>query len=150
GGDVSEYYGNTDIWVCEIDADGEILWEKTLGNEWGTYAGNILHTQEGNVIVLGEMDIGGGMVCNGHNNNGTRDIWVVALSGTGELLWQKCYGGSAWEMGFGIIEDNGGYTITGLTQSHDGDISFNHGNEEQSDIWLIHIDDTGNLLCYTY
>ncbi len=147
GGDVSKYYGNTDIWVCEIDADGEILWEKTLGNAWGTYAGSVLQTQDGKTIVLGEMDIWGDMVeCQGHNNNGTRDIWIVALDDTGEILWQNCYGGSAWEIGFDIIEDNGGYTIIGLTQSDDGDVSFNHGDEEQSDLWLFHIDDTGNLL----
>ncbi|MFK5947490.1 MAG: hypothetical protein QM500_01815, partial [Methylococcales bacterium] len=85
GGDVSEYYGNTDIWVCEIDADGEILWEKTLGNAWGTYAGSVMQTQDGKTIVLGEMDIGGGMVCQGHNDNGTRDIWIVALDETGEI-----------------------------------------------------------------
>jgi len=147
GGDVSEYYGNTDIWVCEINADGEILWEKTLGNAYGTFAGSVMQTQDGETIVLGEMDISGDMVeCQGHNNNGTRDIWIVALDNTGEILWQNCYGGSAWEVGYDIIEDNEGYTFIGLTQSHDGDISFNHGNEEQSDLWLVHIDTTGNLL----
>ena len=147
GGDVSEYYGNTDIWVCEIDADGDILWEKTLGNAWGTYAGSVLQTQDGKTIVLGEMDVWGDMVeCQGHNNNGTRDIWIVGLDETGEILWQNCYGGSDWEVGFDIIEDNGGYTFIGLTKSHNGDVSYNHGDEEQSDLWLVHIDDTGNLL----
>ena len=147
GGDVSEYYGNTDIWVCEIDADGEILWEKTLGNAYGTFAGSVMQTEDGKTIVLGEMDISGGMVeCQGHNDNGTRDIWIVGLDETGEVLWQNCLGGTDWEVGFDIIEDNGGYTFIGLTKSHNGDVSYNHGDEEQSDLWLVHIDDTGNLL----
>ena len=149
GGDVSEYYGNTDIWVCKIDTDGEIVWEKTLGNAWGTFAGNVLPLADGKTIVLGEMDIWGDMVeCQGHNDNGTRDIWIVSLDETGEILWQKCYGGSDWEIAGDIIEDDEGYTFIGFTQSNDGDVSFNHGetNDETADLWLVHIDNTGNLL----
>jgi len=149
GGNVSEYYGNTDIWVCKIDSDGEIVWEKTLGNAYGTFAGNVLPLANGKTIVLGEMDIWGGMVeCQGHNNNGTRDIWIVALDDTGEILWQNCYGGSSWEIGGDIIEDGEGYTFIGYTLSNDGDVSFNHTtpDKEKSDLWLVHIDSIGNLI----
>jgi len=147
GGDVSEYYGNTDIWVCEIDADGEILWEKTLGNAYGTFAGSVMQTQDGKTIVLGEMDISGGMVeCEGHNNDGSRDIWIVGLDETGEILWQNCLGGSHWEIGSDIIQEGGGYTFLGTTLSGDGDVEGYHWAEWSGDAWLVHVDNIGNLV----
>jgi len=52
------------------------------------------------------------------------------------------------QIGGDIIEDNGGYTFLAFTQSNDGDVSFNHGatNDETADLWLVHIDNAGNIL----
>jgi len=144
GGDVSEYYGNTDIWVCELDSDGNILWEKTLGNAWGSYAGSVMLTDDGKTIVLGETDHSGDMVdCYCQSTDGSRDIWAVGLNETGEILWQNCYGGTNWEVGYDILSENQGYTFIGLTRSTDGDVSNNHGED---DLWLVHIDSIGNLV----
>lgn len=143
GGDVSEYYGNTDIWVCELDADGNIVWEKTLGNAYGNYADNIYRTSEGNTIVLGDINTASDMVdCYCHSTDGSRDIWLVALDDTGEILWQNCYGGSDWDLAYHITETDNGYTLVGLTRSTDGDISNSYGSD---DLWLIGIDSLGNL-----
>jgi len=142
GGDVSEYYGATDIWVCEIDANGEILWEKTLGNSSSNLASNVIQTEEGNIVVLGVTYAPGGMIeCEGY---GDRDIWAVELDNqTQEIIWQNCYGGSNIEEGRIIIEDGDGYLIGGVTRSNDGDVSFNHG---EGDAWLIETDYNGQVL----
>ncbi len=144
GGDVSEYYGGTDIWVCEIDANGDILWEKTLGNAYENYAVDVLITELGEIIVIGEATVCADMVdCGCHSNTGTRDIWVVALEQTGEILWQKCYGGSDHDVVNDIIIEEDGFAILGGTSSIDGDVSNNYGS---GDLWMLQIDDTGELL----
>jgi hypothetical protein len=143
GGDVSEYYGATDIWVCEIDANGEILWEKTLGNSLPNLASNILLNKAGNLMVLGVTYGSGGMIeCAAH---GAEDIWIVELDGeTQEIIWQNCYGGSLGDGSATIIEESTGYFIVGGTRSSDGDIqSLNHG---EGDAWVIEINYSGNLI----
>jgi len=143
GGDVSQYYGDTDIWVCKIDANGDILWEKTLGNTEGNYASNVLLTEDNKTIIIGETNYSGGMVeCNCH---GMRDIWVIELdNNTQEILWQGCYGGSENDAAVSILKDNSDYLIVGGTRSSDGDIlSFNHG---EGDAWVFQIDSGGQLV----
>jgi len=148
GGDISNYYGATDIWVCEIDANGELLWEKTLGNEYGNYAENVYLMEDGSCIILGEINGTGGMVdCNHH---GMRDIWLVKLEAENhEIEWQGCYGGSETETVKDIITFENNFIVVGTTSSNDGDISNNHGG--LYDAWLIEIDNDGHLIwehCY--
>lgn len=146
GGDVSQYYGGTDIWTFEIDADGNMLWEKTLGNQFENNAGNILSTDHHTTMILGETAFSGGMVdCDCHSADGmTRDIWMVELDNQGEIIWQDCYGGTDWELGLDILQEDGGYTIFCDTRSNDFDVSGLHG-EGQPDYWLMHIDENGDI-----
>lgn len=142
-GDISNYYGNTDIWVCEIDANGELLWEKTLGNEYGNYAENVYLMEDGSCIILGETNGAGGMIdCNHH---GMRDIWIVKLEGVNhEIEWQGCYGGSETEAVRNILPIGDKYIVTGASSSTDGDITYNHGG--LYDAWLLEIDNNGQLI----
>ncbi len=143
GGNVTNYYGMLDIWVCEIDANSEILWEKTLGNADANSASNLYLQEDGSCIVLGETISSGGMIdCNCH---GDRDIWIAALdANTHDISWQGCYGGSNMDAISNIIQYKNGFLLAGVTQSSDGDISYNHGG--LYDAWLLEIDSTGELI----
>ena len=61
----------------------------------------------------------------------------------GNLIWQKCYGGSNFDYASSILPaaDKGCY-IGGYTQSNDGDVKNNNGNY---DIWVIKVDSMGIL-----
>jgi len=144
GGDVSQYYGGTDIWAFEIDSEGEMLWEKTLGNAYENTAGNILSTDHNTTMILGETSHSGDMVdCDCHSTDGlTRDIWLVELDDQGEIIWQDCFGGSNWELGLDILQEKNGYTLFCNTSSNDGDVSDNH-SEGITDLWLVHINNQG-------
>jgi len=144
GGDVSNFYGIQDIWVCKIDAEGDIIWETTLGNQNYNILGDLIIKENGHVVVLGGTDATGGMIeCNFHGEY-NQNLWITELNMEGEMLWQECYGGSKHEQGFDIIKEGNGYTILGVTSSNDGDVSGNHG-WDSSDIWLYQIDSIGNL-----
>ena len=42
------------------------------------------------------------------------DVWIVRLSGSGEIRWQKCYGGNSFDIPFSLIKtSDGGYAFTG-------------------------------------
>jgi len=86
----------------------------------------------------------------GYNNDGDitgalgfGDTWVVKLSSTGIIQWQKSLGGSATDQGFAIsLTNDGGYILTGFTYSNDIDVSGNHGG---ADIWVTKIDAVGSV-----
>jgi hypothetical protein len=79
--------------------------------------------------------------------HGTSDIWVVKLSSTGTLLWNKTIGGSTYDTGRSIEQTlDGGYIVGGSSQSNDGDVSVNQGSW---DYLLASLDMNGNLL-WTY
>ena len=78
------------------------------------------------------------------NNKGSYDFWVVKISETGELAWEKSFGGSQTDEARGIVKTNdGNYLIVGDTRSNDIDVSINKG---AADFWVIKISPNGELL----
>jgi hypothetical protein len=144
GGDVSNYYGGSDIWIYEIDSNGELIWEKTFGNEGNESAENLIVKDNGNIVVLGTITTVGGMIqCDYHG--GVTDIWIFELDReTKEILWQNSYGGSKSDIALYVLEENSGYFIVGGTESSDGDINSNFYGE--IDAWAFQIDFNGSLV----
>jgi len=60
-----------------------------------------------------------------------------------QIDWQQSYGGTDDEVSCDMIKLDVGYIIIGSTLSTDGLVSFNHGGY---DIWVIRIDNTGNII----
>ncbi len=62
-------------------------------------------------------------------NHGNSDIWVVKLNISGVIQWERCYGGSNWDYGSDIQEtSDGGYIISGWTNSNNGEALGFHGS----------------------
>ncbi|NNF32576.1 MAG: T9SS type A sorting domain-containing protein, partial [Saprospiraceae bacterium] len=72
------------------------------------------------------------------------DFWVVKLDYDGNMLWQKCYGGSGLDFPNSMsLYHNQSVFIAGYTDSDDGDVT---GYHDSYDYWVISIDLEGNLL----
>ncbi|MEO8088321.1 MAG: choice-of-anchor J domain-containing protein [Bacteroidota bacterium] len=79
------------------------------------------------------------------------DSWILKIDTLGNLLFQKCIGGSS-DDGFesGIMMSNGNLLLCGATSSNDGDVNGNH-SPGLYDGWLVECDSTGTVLkqhCY--
>lgn len=60
------------------------------------------------------------------------------------IEWQKCFGGSENEIGYGIdLTLDGGYILAGSSESTDGNNTSNNGSV---DLWVTKVDATGNLV----
>ncbi len=141
--DVTTHLGGSDFWVFKIDsATGNIEWQSVLGGSGYEEIYSMTTTNDGNYIVAGKTNSTNGQVL---GNHGGYDFWIVKISSAdGSLIWQKCLGGTGNEYAFDIKNtDDGGYIVTGPTTSTDGDVSGNHGSE---DIWVVKLDEGGNLL----
>ena len=129
-GDVVGNHGGADIWVVKLNANGTTAWQKALGGgkeEQGT----IIHqTADGGYIVGGITASANGDVKG--FRGGTGDIWVVKLSATGALQWQKPIGGAALDKISSVLElpNNAGYIVGGTTASSNGDVVGFHGGED--------------------
>lgn len=148
GGDVSQFFGFGDVWMCKCDPEGNIEWEKTLGNEGLDNGVSLLINRRGNIVMVGAVQWHGGMVtC--HPQGEIGNVWLVELDMQGNILWQECYGGSAYEAGIKIVELDDGYIVAAASHSNDGDVSGHHGSigeGSRPDIWVVKIDSLGGII----
>ncbi|MGB9737709.1 hypothetical protein [Chloroflexus sp.] len=65
------------------------------------------------------------------------DFWVLKLDGSGNIQWQKTYGGPDWDLAQANYPTaDGGYVVAGLTAS------FGAGGV---DAWVLKLDGQGDL-----
>ena len=147
-GDVSGYHGfntgNTDCWVVKIDSVGTFEWQKCLGGLNSDGGSCIKQLNDGSYILLASTNSNNDDVSGNHGQN---DFWLVKLSSTGAIQWQKCLGGSRTENPFTVQPTtDGGYILSGSTMSNDGDVSGNHNiNCTTPDYWVVKVDSVGTI-----
>lgn len=131
-GDVVGNHGNSDAWVTKLSPTGALEWQKCLGGSGNEYAYCLQTTTDGGTVLLLDTTSTDGDITGNHGN---LDVWLVKLSSTGVLEWQKCLGGTSVDRAFSIqATANNEYILSGFTYSDDGDVTGNHGN---SDAWVV-------------
>lgn len=139
-GDVTGNHGSGDAWIIKLAQNGNIQWRKCLGGTSVDGAVSIRQTFDGGFIVAGGTDSNDGDV---YGNHGNSDCWIIKLSDTGSLEWQKCFGGSSDDDGSLIIQtSDSGYVFAASSSSNDGDVSGNHGLD---DYWIVKISAIGSI-----
>ncbi|MBL7826307.1 MAG: hypothetical protein JNJ57_06725, partial [Saprospiraceae bacterium] len=141
-GDVTGFHGEKDGWVIKIDQLGNIEWQKAIGGSGWDEIWCVNQTTDGGYIVGGRTtSIDGDLA--GLSPKGYLDFWILKLSSTGQIEWQKRLGGSYEETVRAIKQTyDGGFIAVGYTLSNNGDVSGNHGN---SDIWLVKLRSNGEV-----
>jgi len=140
-GDVTGNHGSSDYWIIKLDSTGNLQWQKSLGGSSGERAFDIQQTNEGSYIIAGDTySYNGDLSTTGF---GARDFWIVKLGNTGNIVWEKRFGGSGEDNAYTIIQTtDSGYIAAGATTSTNGNITSNNG---QGDYWIIKLDASGNL-----
>jgi Secretion system C-terminal sorting domain len=132
--------------VCADEAYAQaptIQWQNCNGGNSEEYAFGVCLTTGSGYAVVGYTKSNNGSLA---NNHGSMDVLVERLGPTGNLMWQKCYGGSGNDYGRAIIPtDDGGYMVLAETWSNDGDVTGQHSVSGEADIWLLKLNDTGGV-----
>ncbi len=140
-GDISTIKGSSDVLMIKLSASGEIIFIRTFGGSNPDNGISGLETTDGGFIFIGTTESNNGDVT---NNNGSADYWIVKTNSMGILEWEQTYGGSDVDFVTSIIStEDQGYLVAGTSGSSDGDITNPKG---QWDIWIIKLDENGNLL----
>lgn len=146
-GDKSEAnQGLYDYWIVKLDSLGAIMWENTIGGSENDYCNVIIETSDGGFLAAGtsESDISGDKTEN--NMTTSRDIWLVKLDASGNIVWQNTIqAASSDEVGDAIENTDGTITIAGTSWSAISGDKTAPGYGMQ-DYWIIKIDNLGNIL----
>ena len=139
----SEVTGNHsgyDYWVIKLTSSGGIQWEHSYGGSGNDLCFSVLQATDGGYVLCGYAESSDGDVSNDH---GGQDYWLVKTNETGEIEWQRSYGGSGDDEASSVLQtSDGGYIIAGNSRSYDGDITRPNGS---LDFWIVKTDDTGGL-----
>ncbi len=128
-GDVSGAKGSQDYWVINVSQKGKLNWQKVLGGTDAEYAKTIITDSDSSYIIGGVSYSDDGDIS---NPLGEGDFWTVKLSPSGNMLWEKSWGGSDNDHLRFIIHNpaEAEYYLAGDSDSGDGDFSNSQGDAD--------------------
>ena len=92
------------IFLVKTDGSGEVSWDKIYSHEVGAcLCYSVQETSDGGYIVAGSTDSGGGSM-----------LYLMKVDASGNLLWEKTYGGWVNTMGMSVqVTDDCGCIVAG-------------------------------------
>lgn len=123
--------GACDMWLIKIDANFEVEWQKTYGDEnrdgWSNCT--IRETNDGGFLVFTDTNSFGREIY---------DFWILKLNSTGEIEWQRTYGTQDYDTADGELQPtkDGGFIAIGSTY---------RGGTFLYDIWILKLDRNGQI-----
>ncbi len=131
---------SVNMWVLRLDSGGNYVWGRVFGDDGLEPDGgsSAQQTPDGGFIVSGMTRSFG----NGQLSTPTEyDTWVLKLNASGDILWEKTYGGpdedGTCRKGTALRQTpDGGYVVAGSTYS------FSVGS---GDAWVLKLNSTGGL-----
>ena len=100
--------GGRDIWLVKTNVEGDIQWTETYGGD---------EDEEGYSVRLA----GDGYCLAGYTESfgaGDYDVYVLRVSGAGDVIWSRVFGGTEREFAPGLRNtQDGGFIVAGSTNS---------------------------------
>ena len=126
----------------KIDSLGNRLWEKWYGGGPITFMTDIKQTNDSGYILTGFSDSEAGGIKS--EDSQSFDYWIIKVDQDGEVEWENTIGGAFGEGCYTTLQSSeGGYFVTGYSDSPiSGDKTENSiGNS--SDYWIIKLNEQG-------
>jgi Tol biopolymer transport system component len=125
--------GDRDIYLLQVDQDGNELWSHTFGGPGRERANAILQTAEGGYLLAGQTASFGA---------GGRDLYLVKTDDQGGEVWSRTYGGEDDEEGYDVQQTpDGGFLVLG--QVTQGEAVY---VDQKPDLLLLKTDSSGEEL----
>ncbi len=127
---VTTYRGGRlpDAFALRLDADGNVLWQRTYGAQGGDGFASIEPTSDGGFIAAGVT---------GSFGAGSFDAWVLKLDPLGNVVWQNVYGGPGTDRVLAVGQTfDGGFITAGTTSP----------SPLEFDTWILRLDPFGEIV----
>lgn len=145
-GNITQNHGTQDVWLLELDAMGNLNWQKTIGGTSYEYARDVIAESDGYVFWGKTASSDGDLT--GLTPHSQGDAWLFKTDFNGNIIWQKTYGSNYGEnieeaRLLKTIDNN--YIAIVQTGNGGGDVvgSNYHGS---TDIWMLKFDLLGNII----
>ena len=107
---MSEADSNGEIVVIKTTAHGDTSWSHIYGGPLLTGGNCVIQTSDGGYMVSGHTQDWGAHDC---------DFYLMKLDPSGNMLWEKTYGGDSDDVSKSVVElSGGGYVMGGFTISY--------------------------------
>ncbi len=146
--------GSFDIFISKLDASGNLIWARSIGNSENDGVGTMELDASGNVYVTGwfqgtntDFDPGAGTSL--LTSAGGTDVYVLKLNTLGNFQWVYQGGGSLPEEGHGLaIDGSGNVYVAGDTWGGDFDNTAGTttlGGNGNKDAFLVQLNSSGTF-----
>jgi gliding motility-associated-like protein len=140
-GDIPPNQKNYDVWLLALDANGNKIFSKIYGGSQNDVAYSMTKGADGSLTLAGYTTSTDGDVSGA---KGSQDYWIINVSQSGKLNWQKVLGGSDADYANTIITDkDSSYIIGGISYSSDKDVT---GAKGDGDYWVVKLSAAGNIV----
>ncbi len=146
-GDIIDKVGDDyDVWVLKTDAQGVAQWSRTYGGSDDDKGTGIARTNDGGYIISAVTRSEDGDVASG--NAGFNDMWIIKISSSGAIIWEKTYGYAGNDVAYKVITtSDGGYLLLGVldvtASGGEGNVGRANGNHAGGDYWVVKLDSKG-------
>lgn len=139
-----------DVWILKLDANGDVLWEKTYGGTKNEMARTIRQTFDSSgmtsgYIVAGISDSFGSANNDEDPDNDNLDMWVLRLDEQGDIVWQKRYGEDTTNdyahtliQTFNTDGSTSGFIVAGFRE-------YSEAGETVRDMWTLKLYEDGTV-----
>ncbi|MEZ4449564.1 MAG: hypothetical protein R3B09_08795 [Nannocystaceae bacterium] len=125
----AEANGAADFYLVRTDDAGKALWDATLDENYSDLAEDVVVLADGGVLMVGATRPQGGVA----------DLWMVKVDGAGSMVWERRYGGDAYDGALSALEAaSGDLVIVGRTESKGAGMA---------DAWALRTAPDGALQC---
>ena len=146
--------GDLDYWICKMDGNNNLLWQKNYGGAGLDLLQSVKATADGGYILAGisSSNISGDKldIC-----QGATDYWIIKIDASGGQQWQTTVGGVGIEKLNQITQTtDGGYIIAGSSGSkkspvgQDNIIPLTQKTESCRgglDFWIVKLKSNGDV-----
>jgi len=131
--------------IVKLDFDGNVLWQRLYGGDLDDRLWAIIPTSDGGFLA-GGYSYSGVSGNKSQPSRGDMDVWILKLDGSGQLQWERSYGGLYRDELFDMLEVPGGGYLLGCNSWSDVWMDKSEPSRGLQDFWLVRIDAQGNKL----
>jgi len=150
-------FGQSDIFICKLDANGNFVWSRQMGGTDYDFGWRVTIDAANNVCSTGEftsatVDFDPGSGVYNLSSSGAQDVYISKLDANGNFIWAKVVGGTGADQGFSLTLDKvGNIYVTGQFSSAPTDFDpgiaiYNLSSSGGPDVFILKLDANGNFI----
>ncbi|NLL28027.1 MAG: T9SS type A sorting domain-containing protein [Bacteroidales bacterium] len=140
-----DYFIKGNLWIVQFDGYGNKEWEKVYSSSADVYGTDFYPTTDGyfmtcSFVTRDGCDVQGAW-------NGGYDAWIIKTDSSGNIINQKCFGGSYNEVSYRLEPHMDNFLMMGASSSPDG---YAPGDTLGfTDMWMVYFDNNLDTI-FTY